>query len=125
MQKDNLENKDLTDYFNQIKEDLSGYISKRLELFKLSAYSKTSLAVSTIAYSLIVALFLFAIFLVLLFGLGFFFGELLNSNAAGFGILILLTVITLIIFVANGNKFKRFLCNKIIMIIKELEDDEN
>lgn len=124
MQKDNLENKDLKDYYDQIREDLSGYIVKRLELFKLSAYSKTSLAVSTIAYSLIVSLLVFGIFLTMLFVLGFFFGELLNSYAAGFGILIILTFIALVIFVMNRRKFKRFLSNKIILLIKNLEEDE-
>ena len=124
MRKGNLENKDFKDYYDQIKEDLSGYISKRLELFKLSAYSKTSMAVSTIAYSLIVSLMVFAIFLIFLFVLGFFFGELLGSLAGGFGVLILLSILILVIFIMNGRRVRGFIGNKIIQIIKQMEEDE-
>ena len=37
---------DLQSHFAKIKEELSGYITKRIELFKLRSYEKTSIASS-------------------------------------------------------------------------------
>jgi protein-S-isoprenylcysteine O-methyltransferase Ste14 len=120
----NQPNNDLQSYFDQIKNDLSVFLTKKLEWFKLSAYEKTAIAGSYIMYGLIVALLIFgALFLVLL-ALGFFLGCYLGSYAAGFGILVAVVVVILLLFAANAKRFRRFISNKVITVIRKIERNE-
>ena len=124
MQEDSLNNKDLQAYFEQLKQDLSSYINKRIKLFRLRSYEKISITSSYIVYSLIVIILLFNIFFLFLLVLGFFLGECLNSNAAGFGVLILFTILILIIYMLNAKKIRGYITNKVVTVIKKIESDE-
>ncbi len=127
MQKTNkqTEKKDFDTLFAEVKTDLTSYLSKRLEVIKLKAYEKGSMSGSYIVFGAIVLMMSLSIFLLILLGLGFFLGELLNSLAAGFGILILATILILALFIANGKRVRRVITNFIISIIKEIEKDED
>jgi hypothetical protein len=124
MQNNSHSNNDLQDYVDEIKNDLSDYLAKRLELFKLTAYEKTSVACSYIVYTLIICLLVSNILFLALLVLGFYLGEYLGSYAAGFGVLALLSVFLLLLFACFAGKFRRFITNKVINVIRKIEKDE-
>lgn len=117
------EKKDFETLFSEIKTDLTSYLNKRLTIIKLKTYEKGSISGSYIVFGAIVLMMSFSIFLLILLCLGFFLGELLNSSAAGFGILVLATLIMLIIFIANGKRIRRVITNSIVSLIKDIEKD--
>ena len=126
MRKTNQEEpKDLNSLFDSVKEDLSGYIEKRIDIIKLRIYEKASISGSYIVYGMVLFIFIFTIFLLGLIALGFFLGEMLDSNAAGFGMLILITLSLLLCLVLNAKRIRISITNLIIRIIKKIESDED
>ncbi|MDR1811061.1 MAG: phage holin family protein [Prevotella sp.] len=124
MQNNNQSNNDLQSYFDQIRKDLSIYLTKRLEWFKLSAYEKTAMAGSYIMYGLLVALLLLGLMFIVLLSLGFLLGAYLGCYAAGFAILAAVVLVILLLFAANAKRFRRFISNKVITVIRKIEKDE-
>lgn len=126
MQKTNKpEDQDLEGLFNSTKNDLSSYIEKRIDILKLRIYEKASISSSYIVYGLIIFIFIFTIFFLGLIALGFFVGEMLGSNAAGFGILILVTLAILLCFVFSAKRIRMSITNLVIRIIQKIESDED
>lgn len=125
MQNKNQDEKDLKEYFDQIKDDLTGYTSKRLELLKLKAYGKVSIGASFVMYSLFILILIVLILLLCLLVLGFFFSELLNSYTAGFGILVGITLLLLLIFRVAGKSIRRLFMNMVVGLIRKIEEDED
>ena len=126
MQKTNKpEDQDLEGLFNSTKNDLSSYIEKRIDILKLRIYEKASISSSYIVYGLIIFIFIFTIFFLGLIALGFFVGEMLGSNAAGFGILILVTLAILLCFVFGAKRIRMSITNFVIRIIQKIESDED
>lgn len=117
------EKKDFETLFSEIKTDLASYLNKRLTIIKLKTYEKGSISGSYIVFGAIVLMMSFSIFLLILLCVGFFLGELLNSSAAGFGILVFATLMILIIFIANGKRIRRVITNSIVSLIKDIEKD--
>lgn len=122
--KDEKEKTDAEILIEDTKSELFSYVEKTLSSLKLSAYEKSAILGSYITYGLIILLMFFCIFFLLLLALGYLLGEVLDSNAAGFGILILLSVFSLILFVVNGKKFRRYITNLVILLIKKIESNE-
>jgi protein-S-isoprenylcysteine O-methyltransferase Ste14 len=117
-------NNDLQSYFDQIKSDLSICLTKRLEWFKLSTYEKTAIASSYIMYGLIIVLLVLGILFVALLASGFLLGAYLDSYAAGFGVLVAVAAVILLLFAVNAKRFRRFISNKVITVIRKIERDE-
>ena len=129
MQTDKLENQDdLQDDISSeninIKEDISNYIDKRLELFKLTAYEKLAQSSSYILFGLIILLLICVIFLLSLLGLAFFIGSYFDSLGLGFGILVVVTLLIMGLFIAFGKRFRRSSVNLVIKILRKIELDE-
>lgn len=118
------ERKDVGTLFNDTKSELKQYVEKRVESLKLRVYEKTAITGSFITYGLFVMLMVFFVFFLCLLTLGFFLGELLNSLAAGFGILVLCSLIILVIFIVAGKTIRRKIINLIVSLIKKIEKDE-
>ncbi|NDW17826.1 hypothetical protein D0T53_02705 [Dysgonomonas sp. 216] len=125
MQKDDREEiNDLNSLFSSLKDDTSVYVEKRLRIFKLRAYEKTSIASSYIVYGVLLCIVLFTIFILGLIALGFVFGSLLESYAMGFGVLILIVVLTFILMLFSAKSIRRVFSNIIVRIINKIEKDE-
>lgn len=111
----------LSSLLEDIKLELLSYINKRLRLFKLDAYEKTSISASILGYGLIVSFIVaFTLFFVLL-GLAFFVGELLGSLAAGFGIMALFSLFLLLVVFLFRRKIKNSILLGTIKIIRNVE----
>lgn len=125
MKNNNEEYQNFSELIDESKADLSSYIEKRLTLAKLKAYEKIASASSYIIYGLIMSVFALILFILVLVGLGFIIGDLLNNYAAGFGVLIIITLIALFALILNAKKVRRTFINITLRTIKKIEVDED
>lgn len=121
---EHIENKDFDALIDETKAELSTYVEKRLKSIKLRTYEKTAITGSYITYGLVIILMIYFILFLLLLTLGYLLGEWLNSTAAGFGVLILLSSFCLFVFIKRGKRFRRYVTNLIVSIISKIESDE-
>lgn len=119
------EDKDLNTLIEEIKLELLSYINRRVRLFKLDAFEKASISASGLGYVLIVLAIVAVILFFLLIGMAFFIGELLNSLAAGFGIMALFSLFVLLIIVLCRKLIKRWILHTTIKFIRKVEADED
>lgn len=125
MQNSDNKDKDLTVLFDDLKADILDYAAKKINYIKLGVYEKISIAFSLLAFGAVIAILIAGLLFFALFGLAFFLGELLNSLAAGFGILFVFVMFVLIILLIFNRKIRRFIMNKTILIIRKMEDNED
>lgn len=117
-------NKDLSSLLEDLKTELLIYIEKRFRLLKLDGFEKGGISVSILLYGLIVLVILGFMLFFSLFGLAFFIGELLDSKAAGFGILTLFSLVVLLIVIACGKRIKSYILNKTIIFLNKVDKNE-
>lgn len=116
--------RDLGTLLEDLKLELLGYVEKRLRLFKLDAFEKGSISASLLGYGLIVIVIIGFILFFLLFGLAFFIGELLGSQAAGFGILALFSLLVLLIVILCGKRLRTYILNKTIIFLQKVDKND-
>ena len=121
MKNNNEEYQNFSELIDESKADLSSYIEKRLTLAKLKAFEKIASASSFIIYGLMMSVFALILFILVLVGLGFVIGELLNNYAAGFGVLILITLVALFTLILNAKKIRRAFVNITLRTIKKID----
>lgn len=120
----NSEDKNLNTALGDIKLELLSYINRRIRFFRLDAYEKLSISASILGYGLIVFCIVAVMLFFILLGIAFFIGELLNSQAAGFGVMALFSLLVLLIVFLLRKKIKKSLLNKTIMFIRKVEANE-
>ena len=125
MKNNNEEYQNFSELIDESKADLSSYIEKRLTLAKLKAFEKIASASSFIIYGLMMSVFALILFILILVGLGFVIGDLLNNYAAGFGVLILITLVALCGLILNAKRIRRAFVNITLRTIKKIEVDED
>lgn len=120
-----MEEKKVSTLFEEIKDDVSHYISDTLELGKLEVYEKLSLGSSVITYSLIIAgTALFALLFVFI-TLGLYLAEVLDSDWGGFGIVALVAVLFVIILMLAGKPFKNLVTNSVVRFLMAKDDKDD
>ena len=119
--------KKVSTLFEEMRDDISNFISSSLELGKLEVYEKVSLGLSAISYGLIVAgIILLSLFFILVTA-ALYLGELLQNPWAGFGIVAAFSILVLLIMLILKKYFKKRVTNKIIrfLVIEDGKDDKN
>ncbi|PXV60261.1 putative superfamily III holin-X [Dysgonomonas alginatilytica] len=125
MKSNNEEYQNFSELIDESKADLSSYIEKRLELAKLKVFEKIASSSSYIIYGLMMSVFALILFILILVGLGVVIGDLLNNYAAGFGVLLLITLVALFALIFNAKRIRRYFLNITLSIIKKIESDED
>ena len=111
--------------FENLKKDLSAYLELKLSLLKLNTYERTSKVISILSYGLIVLFLAFFAILFVFIALGSFLGNLLDSNAAGFGCVSLLYLLILGILLRNKERIKLCILNAVIAALIENDEKQN
>lgn len=109
-----MEHKNVSTLFEEMKDDISNYVTGTIELAKLQAYEKLSKGASVIAVSLIVVYLSLIAFAIILVTIGLYLGELLGSMWQGFGIMALVTILIVLILLLARKAMKKFITNTII-----------
>ena len=94
-----MEEKKVNVLFEEMKDELTDYVSKRLRLIKLQSYSITSKTGALLLYSIAIILLIVLVLDFIFTTLALFIGHLLNSLPIGFAIVSLLTILFVIIII--------------------------
>ncbi len=118
-----MEEKKVSTLFEEMRDDISRFITSSLELGKLEVYEKLSLGSSAITYGLIIGgTALFAL-LFLFVTVALYLGDLLQNLWVGFGIVTGFTLFALLILLLVGKPFKKKITNKVVRFL--MENDES
>ncbi len=112
--------------FSGLKNDISTYVETRLELMKLNTYERVAKTMAVFSYGIVLVLLAFFAILFLFLALGFFLGEMLNSVALGFLIVVGLYLLLFGVILLFRDKISAKVTNEIItaMMSKDEKDDE-
>lgn len=120
-----MEEKKVSTLFEEMRDDISKYISSSLELGKLEVYEKVSLGSAAISFGLIIAgIALVAIFFALV-TLALYLGELLESLWAGFGIVSAFSILVVLIMLLLKKSFKKKVTNGVIRFLVTQDDKDD
>ena len=117
-----MEEKKVSTLFEEMKEDLSEYVSNRLRLFKIQTYSKTSKTAGLLLYSTIAILLILLALNLVFITLALYLGDVLNSMPLGFAIVSLFTLLIVIIVIMVRKSIKNGLTNIIVSFL--MDDDK-
>ncbi|MDD2247356.1 MAG: phage holin family protein [Proteiniphilum sp.] len=119
-----MEEKKVSTLFEEMRGDISNFITATLELGKLEVYEKISLASSTITYSLIVAgIALLTLFFILV-TVGIYLGEVFQNTWVGFGIVAAFALLVLLIMLLLKKPFKKKVTNRVVPFLMEQNDKD-
>ena len=112
--------------FSGLKNDISTYVETRLELMKLNTYERVAKTMAVFSYGIVLVLLAFFAILFLFLALGFFLGEILNSVALGFLLVVGMYLLLLGLILVFREKISARVTNEIItaMMSKDEKEDE-
>jgi|AGTN01.1.fsa_nt_gi Protein of unknown function (DUF1469). len=119
-----MEEKKVSTLFEEMRDDISNYISSTLELGKLEIYEKVSLSSSAITYSLITAGVALIALLFVFVTIGLYLGEVLQSMWAGFGIVAASAIVVVLILLLVKKPFKKKFTNRVARFLMENDEKE-
>lgn len=119
-----MEEKKVSTLFEDMRDDVTNYITNSLELGKLTAYEKISKGSSNISYFIVVGVVIFLTVFLLLITLALYLGQILGNMWAGFGIVSVALLLILLILVLAKKSLKKTVTNRVVNFLME-QDDEN
>lgn len=120
-----MEEKKVSTLFEEMRDDISKYISSSLELGKLEVYEKVSLGTASIGYSLIIGAIALIVFFFTLVAAALYLSELLQNSWAGFGIIAAFSLLVLLILLILKKHFNRNVTNKVINFLMSQDDKDD
>ena len=120
-----MEEKKVSTLFEEMRDDISNYISSSLELGKLEVYEKLSLGSAAISYGLIIAGIALVALLFALVTVALYLGELLGSLWAGFGIVSGFSILVLLIMLLLKKYFNQKVTNGVIRFLITQDDKDD
>ena len=117
-----MEEKKVSTLFEEMKDDLSDYVSNRFKLLQLQTYKNTSKTVGLLTYGLIlILLFLLVLFMVFT-TLAIYLGALLESMPLGFAIVSLFAILVVVVVLLSRKSIRNKFTN--IMVSSFMNDDD-
>lgn len=119
-----MEEKKVSTLFEEMRDDISKYITSTLELGKLEAYDKISLGSSALIYGFTIAGILIISLLFILITAGLYLAELLQSLWQGFAIVTAFAILVFFILLLIRKPFKRKITNQVVSFLMKQEDND-
>lgn len=120
-----MEEKKVSTLFEEMRDDISKYITSSLELGKLEVFEKVSLGSASVGYGLLVGgIALVALFFALVTA-ALYLGELLQSPWAGFGIVSGFSILVLLILLLLRKHFNKKVTNTVIRFLMTQDDKDD
>ena len=111
--------------FSGLKNDISTYVETRLELLKLDTYERVAKTMAVFSYGIVLVLLGFFAILFLFLALGFFLGEMLNSVALGFLLVVGMYLLLFCAILWFREKISAKVTNEIITAMMSKDDKED
>ena len=113
-------------FFADLRDLIVTYFQERLELAKALAYEKIARIIAFLFIGLLMLLFFFFGILFLSFMLAMYFGELLHSQMAGYGIVAGIYFVAFLFFFAFRNSFVgNAIASAVIRILYDHQNNPN
>ncbi|MDO5664851.1 MAG: phage holin family protein [Bacteroidia bacterium] len=119
-----MEDKTVTSLFEEMKSDVTGYVTNTIEIVKLEAFEKVSKGAASTAFTLFIVSFIFLILALSLLTLGFYLGDVFGSNWKGFGIVTLGAIVIILVLLLIKKPLKNSITNSVITFLQRQEDEE-
>jgi len=111
-------------FFVELKQLVIEYFESKQKLFKIDAFEKIAKISAVLFSSILIASTCGFMFFFLNISCGFFFGELLHSNAYGFLVMFgIYFMVLLFLILFRKILVEKFITNKIIQKLFEKEND--
>lgn len=118
-----MDDKTVTRLFEEMRTDVTSFVTSNIELAKLETFEKLSKATAS-ATTLLVLIRIITLCLVLLFvTLGFYLAHVLDSNWQGFALSTAGAVIILLIFLLLRKWMKKSIVNSMISFLMHKDDE--
>ncbi|MDD4516313.1 hypothetical protein [Massilibacteroides sp.] len=111
--------------FDRIKKDLIAYLELRFDYLKLSTYERTGKVLGVLSYGLVILFTAFFAFLFIFLSLGFFLGELFDSEGLGFISVAVLYLILILALLMNKARIVSSVENEIISALMSNDEKTN
>jgi cytochrome c biogenesis protein CcdA len=112
-------------YFAELKQLIIEYFESKLKLLKIDSYEKIAKISAVFISSILIGIVILFMFFFLNIAGGFFFGELLHSNAYGFLAMFgIYFIVFLLLFLFRKNLLEKFIINKIIQKLFKKERND-
>ncbi len=119
-----MEDKTVTSLFEEIKGDVTSYVTNTIEIVKLEAFEKASKGAASTALAIFLGSFIFLILALALLTLGFYLGDVFDSNWKGFGAVTLGAVVITLVLLLIKKPLKNSIINSVIDFLQRKEDEE-
>lgn len=119
-----MEDKTVTGLFEEIKSDVTNYVTNTIEIVRLETFEKVSKGTATTAFSLFLAGLIFMILALGLLTLGFYLGDVFGSNWKGFGVVTLGSIVITLVLLLVKKPLKNSIINSVISFLLRREDEE-
>ena len=117
-----MEEKKVSTLFEEMKDDLSGYISNRFKLLKLQTYAKTSKTSGLLGYGIIIILSILLAITMLFNTLAIYIGEVLGRMSLGFAIVTALSILIVVVIIFARKSIRNKLTNIVVSFM--MDDDD-
>ena len=117
-----MEEKKVSTLFEEMKDDLSGYVSNRLRLVKLRTYVQASKSVGLLTFGLILILLVLLALVMIFATLAIYLGEVLESMSLGFAIASLVAILIIVIVIMARKSIRNKFTN--IIVSSLMTDDK-
>lgn len=119
-----MEEKTVTSLFDEMKSDVTNYVTNTIEIVKLETFEKLSKGVATTSFTLVLFFFVFLILSLAFLTLGFYLADVLGSNWKGFGVVTLGAIFITVILLLIKKPIKSSIINSVISFLQRKEDEE-
>lgn len=119
-----MEEKTVTSLFDEMKSDVTNYVTNTIEIVKLETFEKLSKGVATTSFTLVLFFFVFLILSLAFLTLGFYLADVLGSNWKGFGVVTLGAIFIIVILLLIKKPIKSSIINSVISFLQRKEDEE-
>lgn len=119
-----MEEKTVTSLFEDMKSDVTSYVTNSAGILKLEVFEKLSKGAATTSYLVVLLYFVFLALGLALFTLGFYLGEVLGSLWKGFGVVALGAVFITLLMLLLKKTIKCTITNSVVKFLQHTEDEE-
>ena len=117
--------KDSSEIFRKLKENVSTYAELKLELLKLNTYESVGKVIAVLSYGVMLLCIVFFTILFILLAFGFYISELCGSTSIGFTVIAFLYLLLIGIIVLNKKNIHNKVLNVVISAFMTNEDKPN
>ncbi|NLJ00699.1 MAG: hypothetical protein GX371_06070 [Bacteroidales bacterium] len=122
-----MEEKKVSTWFEEIRDDIGNYITSTLELGKLEIYEKISLGTSIVTYGLLLSGVGLITLLFILITVALYLNELFQSSWMGFALVSAFAFLVLLILLMVKKPLKKKCTNNVVrfLMAQDDKDDKN